>query len=141
MTKSATLAFFALFLVFLTPAVESQQAQQNPPQSQPETTLKLDVKLVNVFVTVTDAHGAPIGGLTREDFILKEDDHEQKIAIFDKESALPLSIALALDTSLSTRRDLPLEQASAKRFAHAIMRPVDALSIYGFSEVVQQAVN
>ena len=47
--------------------------------------------------------------------------------MFDKESAVPLSIALAIDTSLSTRHDLPLEQASAKRFAHAILRPVDAL--------------
>ena len=46
--------------------------------------------------------------------------------MFDKESALPLSIALAIDTSLSTRHDLPLEQASAKRFAHAILRPIDA---------------
>jgi Ca-activated chloride channel homolog len=140
MTKSATLALLALVLLSLTSAVESQQGQQNPP-SQPETTLKLDVKLVNVFVTVTDARGAPIGGLIRENFTLKEDDREQKIAIFDKESSLPLSIALAVDTSLSTRRDLPLEQASAKRFARAIIRPVDALSVYGFSEVVQQAVN
>lgn len=141
MTKSATPAFLALVLLSVAPAVQCQQGQQNPPHSQPETTFKLDVKLVNVFVTVTDARGAPIGGLTQQNFILKEDDREQRIAIFDKESALPLSIALALDTSLSTRRDLPLEQASAKRFAHAIMRPVDALSVYGFSEVVQQAVN
>jgi Ca-activated chloride channel family protein len=117
------------------------EAQQPPARSQPETTFKLDVKLVNVFVTVTDARGAPVGGLTKENFSVKEDDTEQKIAVFDKESALPLSIGLALDTSLSTRVDLPLEQVSAKRFAHAIIRPVDALSVYGFSEVVQQAVN
>src|SRR5205807_8713419 len=95
--------------------------------------------LVNVFVTVTDARGAPVAGLTRENFILKEDEHEQKIAIFDKESALLLSIALAVDTSLSTRHDLPLEQASAKRFAHAIVRPVDAIAVYDFSEVVHEA--
>jgi Ca-activated chloride channel family protein len=118
-------------------------AQQTSPhsqtQSEPTTTLRVDVKLVNVFVTVTDEHGAPIGGLTRDNFVLKEDDREQRIAVFDKESALPLSIALAIDTSLSTRHDLPLEQASAKRFAHAILRPVDALSVYGFSESVNEA--
>ena len=108
-------------------------------QTEPPTTLRVDVNLVNVFVTVTDAHGAPIAGLTKENFLLKEDDHQQKIAVFDKESALPLSIALAIDTSLSTRHDLPLEQASAKRFAHAILRPVDALSVYGFSEVVSES--
>jgi Ca-activated chloride channel family protein len=52
---------------------------------------------------------------------------------------VPLSIALAVDTSLSTRHDLPLEQASAKRFAHAILRPVDALSVYGFSQYVRES--
>lgn len=109
------------------------------PQSNPETTLKVNVNLVNVFVTVTDAQGAPIGGLTKDNFILVEDGEPQQIKVFDKQSQLPISIALAIDTSLSTRHDLPLEQAAAKRFAHAILRPVDALSLYGFSEVVHES--
>jgi len=125
------------------PSPQQKPAQQNSAhpqrQSEPTTTLRVDVNLVNVFVTVTDAHGSPIGGLTKENFILNEDNHEQTIKVFDKESALPLSIALAVDTSLSTRHDLPLEQASAKRFAHDIMRPVDALCVYGFSEVVNES--
>jgi len=91
-----------------------------------------------VFVTVTDQHGAPIADLKKDNFQLREDDKEQKIAVFDKESALPLSIVLAIDTSLSTRKDLPLELASARRFAHAILRPVDALSLYQFSEIVSE---
>ena len=122
-----------------TSAPSSQSATPPERQSEPATTLKVDVNLVNVFVTVTDDHGAPIGGLTRDNFTLKEDDHEQTIKVFAKESALPLSIALAIDTSLSTRQDLPLEQASAKRFAHEILRPVDALSVYAFSEYVNEA--
>ena len=117
------------------------RAQQAPVQTQPDDTLKVDVRLVNVFVTVTDAHGAPVAGLKKENFLLQEDGRPQTISVFDKESALPLSIALAIDTSLSTRHDLPLEQASAKRFAHAIMRPVDALSVFGFSETVLQSTN
>ena len=125
-----------------TPA-QPNQPQQKPAnqerQSEPTTTLRVNVNLVNVYVTVTDEHGAPIGGLTKDNFVLKEDDREQRIAVFDKESALPISIALAIDTSLSTRHDLPLEQASAKRFAHAILRPIDAMSVYSFSEVVREA--
>jgi Ca-activated chloride channel homolog len=148
MRKPATI----LLLVGLFAAITGLWAQQTPSpkpgeqnsthsqrQSEATTTLRVDVNLVNVFVTVTDAHGAPIGGLTRENFVLKEDDHEQKISVFDKESALPLSIALAIDTSLSTRHDLPLEQTSAKRFAHDILRPIDALCVYGFSEVVTES--
>jgi Ca-activated chloride channel family protein len=105
------------------------------------STIKVDVKLVNVFVTVTDDHGSPVAGLKKENFSLKEDGKEQKIAVFDRESALPLSIVMALDTSLSTRKDLPLELASAKRFAHAIIRPVDALALYEFSEVVNEVTS
>src|ERR1700685_914472 len=77
------------------------RAQQGQTRSEPSTTLKVDVKLVNVFVTVTDAHGAPVGGLAKENFSLQEDGQEQKIAVFDKESAGPLSIALAVDTRWS----------------------------------------
>src|SRR5512146_3497712 len=83
-------------------------------------TFKVDVKLVNVFVTVTDANGAPVGGLKKEDFKLLEDGHPEQIAVFTRESELPLSIVLAVDTSLSTRRQLKLELESARRFAKAI---------------------
>jgi Ca-activated chloride channel family protein len=107
---------------------------------EPETTLKVDVKLVNVFVTVTDDHGAPVASLQKENFALKEDGQEQRIAIFSRESALPLSIILAVDTSLSTRKDLPLELASARKFAHTILRPEDGLALYKFSEEVRELV-
>jgi Ca-activated chloride channel family protein len=135
MRKSAT-----LILLLVCAVVQAQQAPvKNPPQAEPAPTLKVDVKLVNVFVTVTDAHGGPVAGLKKENFKLQEDGRDQTISVFDKESAVPLSIALAVDTSLSTRHDLPLEQASAKRFARTIMRPVDALSVFGFSETVLQS--
>ncbi len=108
---------------------------------EPETTLKVDVKLVNVFVTVTDARGTPVPNLQKENFVLKEDGKEQKISIFSRESALPLSIVLAVDTSLSTRKDLPLELISARKFAHTILRSEDGLAVYKFSETVSQMVS
>jgi Ca-activated chloride channel family protein len=109
-------------------------------QEEPAATVKIDVRLVNVFVTVTDPHGAPVAKLTKDNFQLSEDGKEQKIAVFDKESALPLSIIVAVDTSLSTKKDLPLELASARHFAHTILRPVDAISLYQFSEIVDEVV-
>jgi Ca-activated chloride channel homolog len=105
-----------------------------------ESTLKVDVKLVNVFVTVTDAHGGPVGSLEKENFVLKEDGKEQKISVFNRESALPLSIVLGVDTSLSTKKDLPLELASARKFSSTILRPQDALALYEFSETVREIV-
>ena len=106
-----------------------------------DTAFKVNVRLVNVFITVTDQHGAPVADLKKDNFQLREDGKEQKISVFDRESALPLSIVLAIDTSLSTRKDLPLELASARRFVHAILRPVDALSLYQFSEIVSEATS
>jgi Ca-activated chloride channel family protein len=106
----------------------------------PNSTFKVDVKLVNVFVTVTDDHGAPVSSLAKESFSLLEDGRSQKISIFARESALPLNIVLDIDTSLSTRKDLPLELSSARRFTRAILRPVDAISLYGFNEVVSEVV-
>ncbi len=129
-------------ILLLACAVSHAQQTPVPKQSTNEpSTLKVDVKLVNVYVTVTDAHGGPVGGLKKENFTVQEDGREQTISVFDKESAVPLSIALAIDTSLSTRHDLPLEQSSAKRFARMIMRPVDALSVFGFSETVLQSTS
>jgi Ca-activated chloride channel family protein len=130
MNRCAQALFVVLLIVCSVPLLAEE----------PQTTIKVDVKLVNVFVTVTDAHGAPVANLTKENFLLKEDGKEQRIAIFSKESALPLSIALAVDTSLSTRKDLPLELTSARKFAHTIVRPQDGLAVYKFSETVSLMV-
>ena len=67
-----------LVLVLIATLVTVVAAQES------ETTLKVDVKLVNVFVTVTDSHGAPVGSLQKENFRLKEDGKDQRIAIFDR---------------------------------------------------------
>src|SRR5438445_5492276 len=122
------------------PWAKSPTPKPAPPAAQDDSTIKVDVKLVNVFVTVTDESGAPVANLNKDNFQLFEDGRLQKISIFDKESELPLSIVLDIDTSLSTRKDLPLELNSARRFAHAILRPVDGLSLYEFSEIVDQVV-
>jgi Ca-activated chloride channel family protein len=116
--------------------------RRNPKSGQStdktDSTISVNVKLVNVFASVADAGGAPYGALTKEDFHIFEDGIEQKLAVFERQSELPLSIVVALDTSMSTRKDLPLEVASARRFTHAIIRPVDAISLYQFSTYVSQ---
>jgi Ca-activated chloride channel homolog len=120
-----------LFLLLCAAAVPAQEQQE---------TLKVNVKLVNVFATVVDERGAPVANLKKEDFQILEDGEPQTVAVFDRESGLPLSIVLAVDTSLSTRKDLKLELESARRFVHAILRPVDTLSLYEFKETVRELV-
>jgi Ca-activated chloride channel family protein len=120
------------------PSAPSQSQPAPDSDQQPNTTFKVNVKLVNVFTTVTDANGTPVSTLKEDDFQVFEDDKLQKIAVFHRESELPLSIVVAIDTSLSTRGDQKLELESARRFAHAILRPIDGLSLFQFSEIVDQ---
>src|SRR5581483_544732 len=103
-----------------------------------DNTFKVNVRLVNVFASVTDANGSPVGDLAKEDFKVLEDGVPQTISVFDRESDLPLNIVLAVDTSESTRRDMKLETASAKRFVRSILRPVDHISLFQITENVDQ---
>src|SRR6267142_2031012 len=101
-----------------------------------DDTIKVNVRLVNVFATVTDQQGAPLAKLEKKNFEIREDGVPQEIAFFSKENELPLSIVVAVDASLSTKKDLALELESARRFAHSILRPIDAMALYRFAEDV-----
>lgn len=110
------------------------------PGSSEIPPLRVNVRLVNVFVNVTDAKGAPVGGLTQNDFAITEDGHPQKIAVFERQAEMPLTITLAIDTSGSVRKDLPLEQRAAHKFVHSLLRPVDRLDVMDFSSDVREVV-
>jgi Ca-activated chloride channel family protein len=103
-----------------------------------ETTLRLDVRLVSLFVNVTDHTGAIVGGLAREDFTLTEDGRPQQIAVFERQSELPLNLTLAIDTSGSVRKDMSLEADAARHFAHAILRAQDQMSLLEFATYVRE---
>ena len=77
-------------------------------------TIRVDVKLVSIFVNVTDKNGALVGGLTKDDFAIYEDGRPQQIAVFEKQSELPLNLTLAIDTSGSVHKDMSEEAAAAK---------------------------
>lgn len=122
-------------------AQDPQKGDRIPPGSQSqkdESTYRVNVRLVNVFTTVTDSRGAPVANLTKDDFQLFEDGVPQTIKVFEKESAIPLSIALAIDTSPSTLRDFKLETTSARRFVHSILRAEDRLSVFQVTETIDQ---
>ena len=103
-------------------------------------TFRVDVKLVNLFVNVTDKTGAIVGGLNKEDFQVLEDGRPQKISVFERQSELALNLILAIDTSGSTAKDLALEQIASKHFVHALMRQQDQMSLIEFATDVRQLV-
>jgi len=83
---------------------------QDPSSASTSQTLKIDVDLVLVNATVSDAQGRMVTGLGREHFQLWEDKVEQKVEYFSAED-MPLSIGLIFDDTgsmsdkLSTARD------------------------------------
>jgi Ca-activated chloride channel family protein len=114
------------------------QSKQNPPSDSPSLRIRVDVNLTLVYATVLNPGGWIERNLTRNDFDLKENGQKQDIAFFSRESDLPLRVALLIDSSLSTARDLKFESEAALRFFHSVLRPQDGAAIFDFSYDVNQ---
>ena len=125
---------FYLLLILSILFIPSLPAQDTTP------TFHIQSNLVNLFVNVTDQSGAIVGGLTKDDFRVAEDGHPQTIAIFERQSELPLSIVLAIDTSLSVRKDLSEEKRAASHFARNLLRTQDQMGLIQFATYVSQLV-
>lgn len=109
---------------------DSQNNEQQPPQSG--GTLKVESKLVEVFATVRDRHNAILENLTKDDFKVSEDGVPQKITYFGKESDMPITLAILMDTSISMANILDAEKAAASDFVHEIMRKKDEAVVISF---------
>lgn len=108
-----------------------------------QETFRVDVRLVRMLATVRNERGELAGSLGKEDFIVTDNGVEQEIALFEKSTAQPLSIAMLVDTSRSTEREKRYEVDSMKRFLKALIaagNPQDAAALYSFNyEVTQQS--
>ena len=107
-----SLLFFAVPLLLVDLPARSQQG---PP-------ITLDVNAVNLLVTVRDKHGDIVRNLTKDDFALEQDGKPQTITYFAKESDLPLTLGLLVDTSMSQRRVLDQERAASRTFLEQVLR-------------------
>jgi VWFA-related protein len=107
-------------------------------RAQEEPTFTARVKVVNVLATVRDKKGAIIRDLTKDDFSLLEDKRPQNIRYFAKQSDLPLTIGLMVDTSMSQQRVLDAERGASYRFLDQVLRErKDQVFIMQFDMSVQ----
>ncbi len=105
-----------------------------------EVQFRSEVRLVTVLATVRDAGGKLVPALGKDDFEVLDEGVAQPIRVFARESDVPLSIALLLDASLSTAKDLKFEQEAATRFVRSILRAEDRASLFAVThDVVQMA--
>jgi Ca-activated chloride channel family protein len=96
-------------------------AAASPAAAQSVAVFSAETSLVNVAVTVEDARGRPIDGLTARDFVVAEDGRRQKIAMCARmgegaNRSTSLDVALLVDTSDSMLATLRRSQDAAVRF-------------------------
>jgi Ca-activated chloride channel family protein len=115
-------------------------AQMSSAKEDQKSDISVNVRLVNVFASVTDAHGAAVVDLKKDDFSVLEDGHPEKISVFEQQSGVPISIVMALDVSGSVRKEMRLELESARRFTASILRPEDGMALITFGENVNEVV-
>jgi VWFA-related protein len=92
-------------------------------QNDKSSTFSADVNVVNVLATVRDKDGKIISDLTRDDFALLEDGRPQAIRYFTRQSDLPMTVGLLVDTSGSERRMLGAEREATRAFLEQVLRP------------------
>jgi VWFA-related protein len=87
-----------------------------------DVTFTSDVKVVTILASVRDKSGAIIRDLTKDDFAVTENAKPQKIQYFSRESDLPLTIGLMIDTSMSQRKVLDAERSASFHFLDQVLR-------------------
>lgn len=104
-------------------------AAQAPAKQGQEPVLRARVELVSVFATVRDSKKKILADLTKEDFTILEDNESQKVEFFSRETNLPITLGLLIDTSGSQERVLGAEQEAASQFLRRVLRPEKDLAL------------
>jgi VWFA-related protein len=115
------------------PSQQKQTPQQQPPPDDLPT-INVSVDVVNVLASVRDKHGALIANLDKKDFNVYEDGKLQEIKYFTRETDLPLTIGLLVDTSLSQRNLIEIERRAAIQFLNQVLRKKDEAFLIQFAE-------
>ena len=104
---------------------------------QDEATFSTDVKVVDILATVRTKSGQIVNDLTKDDFSVAENGRPQVIKYFSRESDLPLTIGLMVDTSMSQARVLQSERSASFQFVDQVLREgIDKVFVTQFDMAV-----
>jgi VWFA-related protein len=134
------LYLFAIITGF-TFSIFAQTPTTTPPVQNDDEPIKVSSRLVVVPVSVTDASGQPVLGLTLKDFFVTEENRPQAIEKVSDADKVPLEIAILFDVSSSTGAMFQYEQETAAKFLQEVMRPEDHATIFtiGAGPILVQA--
>jgi VWFA-related protein len=122
-------------IVFLAAVLTRGGAPAQAPAPKPAEqtpTIRVDVDVVNVLCTVKDHKGRLITTLEKSDFEIFEDGQKQQVRYFTRETALPLTIGLLVDTSVSQQRLVPAERDASEVFFRRVLGAKDLAFLFNF---------
>ena len=111
--------------------------------SEDDEVVRVDTELANILLTAVDKDRRFVTTLRREDVRVLEDDVPQEVSVFERETNLPLTLSILVDTSRSQEQILPDEKRAARAFIDAVVRPdKDQASVISFTgeAVLQQTL-
>lgn len=100
-----------------------QDKNKKPPTGDDDQAIKLGTDLVTVPFSVTDKRNAYINDLKKDDIEILEDGKPQKLFSFERQTDLPITIAMLIDISGSENNTLIYEKSAGARFFTKVIRP------------------
>ena len=113
-------------------AILSFAQQGSQPPDDLGAPIKVEVNVVNVLCTVRDGKGRLIPNLEKSDFDLREDGRPQSIMYFTRETKLPLTLGLLVDSSVSQGNLIADERSAAAAFFQQVLGKQDAAFLMSF---------
>src|SRR4030095_15185691 len=95
-------------------SIAAQQVPVSGPRRE-DNAIRLNARLVNLNIKVTDTSGRPVSKLKRDDFVVLEDNIPQEVTYFEPIAA-PVNLLLLLDVSGSIGSKLQAMKKAAKKF-------------------------
>jgi Ca-activated chloride channel family protein len=127
---SARVLILVCFLLSASLASAAQAPTPTPPIAEDDVVVKVESRLVVVPVSVVDANGDPVLGLTAKSFRILEENRPQVIDNIGNAENVPLEIALLFDVSASTDAMFTFQQETAAKFLREVLRPEDRATIF-----------
>lgn len=105
-------------------------AQEPPPSS---FRFRVNVQLVLLSASVSTPDGRPVPDLAEEAFEVYEDGELRPLRLFERQTAMPLQLAILMDASLSAAVELPSQKDAVSRFLQRVTRAEDSVALYQLS--------
>jgi len=103
----------------------------------PQTSIRVNVSLVNVGFSVRDAHGNLVTNLTQDDIEVFEDGVPQKITYFGRSSDVPLNLGLIMDVSGSQQSFVKPHLKDFEAFLKSVMDAGDRAFLICFANRIR----